>query len=143
MNKFLSSFQEELTDFLAMREKTVGAETYAGDCRVLRSFDQFFTAYGCTEKSVSEDVVNAWIQSLFASNARKTVADKVGYLRNFLKYLQYCGIPVFIPRVPKAAESYIPLSSQRMKWNGYLLRLTHFPCRKGQTPILCFGWNSP
>ena len=39
---------------------------------------------------------------------RKTVADKVGYLRNFLKYLQYCGVPVFIPRVPKVAESYIP-----------------------------------
>ena len=38
----------------------------------------------------------------------ETVADKVGYLRNFLKYLQYCGIPVFIPRVPKVTESYIP-----------------------------------
>ena len=108
MKEFLSPFQEELTDFLAMRKKTVGAETYAGDCRILGSFDRFFTAYGCTEKSVSEDVVNAWIQSLFASNARKTVADKVGYLRNFLKYLQYCGVPVFIPRVPKVAESYIP-----------------------------------
>lgn len=108
MKEFLSPFQEELTDFLAMRKKTVCAETYAGDCRILGSFDRFFTAYGCTEKSVSEDVVNAWIQSLFASNARKTVADKVGYLRNFLKYLQYCGVPVFIPRVPKAAESYIP-----------------------------------
>lgn len=108
MKEFLSPFQEELTDFLAMRKKTVCAETYAGDCRILGSFDRFFTAYGCTEKSVSEDVVNAWIQSLFAFNARKTVADKVGYLRNFLKYLQYCGVPVFIPRVPKAAESYIP-----------------------------------
>lgn len=108
MKEFLSPFQEELADFLAMRKKTVGPDTYAGDCRILGSFDRFFTAYGCTEKSVSEDVVNAWIQSLFASNARKTVADKVGYLRNFLKYLQYCGVPVFIPRVPKAAESYIP-----------------------------------
>ena len=77
MKEFLSPFQEELTDFLAMRKKTVCVETYAGDCRILGSFDRFFTAYGCTEKSVSEDVVNAWIQSLFASNARKTVADKV------------------------------------------------------------------
>lgn len=74
-----------------MRKKTVCAETYAGDCRILGSFDRFFTAYGCVGKSVSEDVVNAWIQSLFASNARKTVADTVGYLRNFLKYLQYCA----------------------------------------------------
>ena len=86
MKEFLGLFQEELADFLAMRKKTVCAETYAGDCRILGSFDRLFTAYSCTEKSVSEDVVNAWIQSLFVYNARKTVADKVGYLRNFLKY---------------------------------------------------------
>lgn len=86
MKEFLSPFQEELTDFLAMRKKTVGAETYAGDCRILGSFDRFFTAYGCTEKSVSEDVVNAWIQSLFASNARKHYLDWRGISRDLNRH---------------------------------------------------------
>ena len=131
MKEFLSPFQEELTDFLAMRKKTVCAETYAGDCRILGSFVRFFTAYGCTEKSVSEDVVNAWIQSLFASNARKTVADKVGYLRNFLKYLQYCGIPVFIPRVPKAAESYIPYLFSEDEMERIFAAADTLPLQKG------------
>lgn len=108
MTEFFSVFKNELRDFLSSRQEAVGADAFRNDCRILGSFDKYLCETGFAERNIPEYIVNGWIQTLYEINTPKKVADKLGYLRNFLKYLQYCGIQAFIPVNPKIADDYVP-----------------------------------
>lgn len=110
MKDFLSPFKTELEEFLNIRERSVAPATFKNDIRWLYSFDCYLGQCGCTERIVSENAVSGWIQQIQSERdiSLKTVADGLGYLRNFLRYLQYCGVPVFIPTNPRCPEEYIP-----------------------------------
>ena len=110
MTGFISPFKTELEEFLRIRERSVAPETFKDDIRCLRSFDVYLGRHGYTERIVPEDAVNGWIQQMQSESdvSLKTVSARLGYLRNFLRYLQYCGVPVFIPTNPRCAEEYIP-----------------------------------
>ena len=110
MTGFISPFKAEFEEFLRIRERSVASATYKNDIRWLSSFDCYLAQSGYSERIVSENAVGGWIQQI--QNERdvsiKTVADGLGYLRNFLRYLQYCGVPVYIPSNPRCSEEYIP-----------------------------------
>lgn len=108
MKEFVSVFKNELTDYLAAREKTVEAVTFHNDLTILGAFDRYLHEAGITERRVTEAAINGWIQLLYETKTKNKVADMLGYVRNFLKYLQYCGVPVFIPKNPKLTDDYIP-----------------------------------
>lgn len=108
MSEFTSIFRVELTDFLASRQRSVSDTTYRNDCRILGSFDKYLSEEAISEKRLTETVVSGWIKPLYNSYTSNKIADILGYLRNFLRYLQYNGIPVFIPMNPKLTKDYVP-----------------------------------
>lgn len=110
MTAFRSLFKKELEEYLSIRERSVEAAAFKNDIRVLSSFDKYFADTSFAERMVTEETVNGWIQQMQIENdvSPKTISDRLGYLRNFLRYLQYCGVPVFIPSNPKCPKEYIP-----------------------------------
>jgi len=87
---------------------TLEKGTYTIDCHVLGDFDSYFAERGTSEKAVTEELINGWISYLRDKNHSRTVNNKVSCLRCFLRYLRYCGVPVFMPQCPKYHEDYVP-----------------------------------
>lgn len=108
MNMFKSAVATELGEYLSIREMTLEDGSYKADCQVLGDFDGYFAQYGADVKSVTEELINGWIGHLRIKNHSRTVSNKVSALRCFLRYLRYCGIPVFMPQCPKWREDYVP-----------------------------------
>ena len=108
MTSLVSIFKSELTDFLAAREKSVSPQTFSNDCRILGSFDRYLHEIHYSQRSITEAVVAGWTQLLHETYTTNSVAARLGYLRNFLRYLQYCGVSVYIPQNPKLTNEYIP-----------------------------------
>jgi len=117
MNEFKSAIATELREYLSIRHMTLANDSFRIDCDTLRDFDSYFSESSTAEKSISEDLVNGWIQHLRTKNHSRTVSNKVSCLRCFLKYLRYCGILVFMPQCPKYHEDYVPyiFSDDEMK----------------------------
>jgi len=108
MNEFKSVIAPELREYLLSREMTLGKRAFEIDLYTLCDFDGYFAESGAVEKAVTEKLINGWIQHLSTHNHSRTVSDKVSCLRCFLRYLRYCGIPVFMPQCPKWHEDYVP-----------------------------------
>ena len=108
MNEFKSTVATELREYLSIRRMTLEKGSYEVDYHTLSDFDSFFAARGATEKAVTEELINGWIQRLRNKNHSRTVSNKVSCLRCFLKYLRYCGVTVFMPQCPKWHEDYVP-----------------------------------
>jgi site-specific recombinase XerD len=117
MNEFKSMVSIELSDYLSIRKRTLEPGTYSVDLHTLGDFDGYFAERGTTEKVITEETINGWIQHLRMKNHSRTVSNKVSCLRCFLRYLRYCGIPVFMPQCPKWHEDYVPyiFSDKEMK----------------------------
>ena len=105
---FKSVFDQEIKDYLALREHTVSYGTYKCDCVTLHSFDDYLAANGSYIKEISSKTVYGWMQLLHPAYARSTVVGKVSNLRKFLEYLRHTGFPVFLPDCPKLPDTYMP-----------------------------------
>ena len=127
MDEFKSVIATELCEYLSIRQMTLERRTCKIDHYVLGGFDSYLAEHGAVEKTVTEKLVNGWIHLLRAQNHSRTVNNKVSCLRCFLKYLRYCGVPVFMPHCPKYHEDYVPyiffrhgdekdIFSGRIKW---------------------------
>jgi len=108
MGEFRSVFAAELSEYLSIRQKTLAKGTCDYDRITLGDFDRYLAEHGAMERVVCEELINGWIAHLRAKNHSRTVSNKVSNLRCFLKYLRYCGIPVFMPQCPKWHEDYLP-----------------------------------
>jgi integrase len=108
MGDFKSAVAKELTEYLSIRQMTLEQGSFKYDCSVLGDFDDYFAQSGTQEKAVTEILANGWIGHLRAKNHSRTVSNKVSCLRCFLRYLRYCGVPVFMPHCPKWHEDYVP-----------------------------------
>lgn len=108
MMKFKSAFNQEINDYLALREHTVSHGTYKCDCVTLHSFDDYLAANGICNKEISSKDVYGWMQLLHPAYARSTVVGKVSNLRKFLEYLRHVGFSVFLPDCPKLRDTYMP-----------------------------------
>jgi len=107
-NEFMSPVATELSEYLSIRQMTLEKKSYEIDSHTLSDFDSFFAGRGTAEKAVTEELINGWIQHLRIKNHSRTISNKVSCLRCFLKYLRYCGVPVFMPQCPKWHEDYVP-----------------------------------
>jgi integrase len=108
MNELRSVFAKELDEYLSVRRITLEPRTCEIDRHVLGSFDSHVADLGVKERAVTEEMVNGWIRLLSERNHSRTVSNKVSCLRCFLKYLRYCGVPVFMPQCPKYHQDYMP-----------------------------------
>jgi len=108
MKEFTSAVATELSEYLSIRKMTLENGSYEIDYSTLSDFDSFFARNGVSDKAVTEELINGWIQHLRTKNHSRTVSNKVSCLRCFLKYLRYCGISVFMPQCPKYHEDYVP-----------------------------------
>ena len=108
MNEFRSVVSEELGEYLSIREMTLEQGSFKCDRHVLGDFDGYLAEQGALEKAVTEELINGWIEHLRIRNHSRTVSNKVSCLRCFLRYLRYCGVPVFMPQCPKWHEDYMP-----------------------------------
>ena len=108
MNKFKSVIAAELQEYLSIRQMTLVKRSFEIDCHTLGDFDNYFAEHGAAAKAVTEKLINGWTAHLRNKNHSRTVSNKVSCLRCFLKYLRYCGIPVFMPKCPKWREDYVP-----------------------------------
>jgi len=108
MGEFKSAVAAELSEYLAIRQMTLEPGTCKIDRHTLGDFDSYFAERGMAERAVTEELISGWIQHLKTKNNSRTVSDKVSVLRCFLKYLRYCGVPVFMPQCPKCHEDYVP-----------------------------------
>ena len=108
MGDFKSVVAAELSDYLAVRQMTLEKRSYEIDLHTLGDFDSYFAENGGVVKEIREEIINGWIQRLGMKNHSRTVSNKVSCLRCFLKYLRYCGVPVFLPQCPKWHEDYVP-----------------------------------
>jgi site-specific recombinase XerD len=108
MGIFFSAVATELAEYLTIRQMTLKKGTCDIDRHVLSDFDSYLAVHGEGDKSINEQIISGWISRLRIKNHSRTVSDKVSCLRCFLKYLRYCGIPVFMPECPKWHDDYVP-----------------------------------
>jgi len=108
MDRFKSAIAVELEEYLSIRQMVLTKGTCEIDRNVLGDFDCYLAEHGSGDKAVAEDLINGWIAHLRIKNHSRTVSNKVSNLRCLLKYLRYCGIPVFMPECPKFHDDYVP-----------------------------------
>jgi integrase len=108
MREFSSQFKNELEAFMLLREKTVSPGTLRIDSLALREFDKYLIDSEVSDREVSEAVVNGWIKVLFQTRPAMKVANLLGHLRNFLRYLRFYGVVVHLPADPKYSADYVP-----------------------------------
>lgn len=103
-----SVFSRELTEYLALRKKELAPPSYR-TCRfVLLSFDQHLACRNVAGKCIGEGDVTSWIQPMYESCSRNTIAVRVSFLRKFLDFLKSRGFRVYLPPVPKRQDRYMP-----------------------------------
>lgn len=108
MSTFTSVFSSEIKSYLALREKTLTNGSYKYACGVLASFDACLAELNPYVKTITEEMITAWIRRLSAVNTKRTVRDKISCLRKFLEFLRYNGFLVFMPKCPKHSDHYVP-----------------------------------
>ena len=96
---FKSILSTQMKSFLELRATVVAERTYLLDVQVLKHLDCFLVESDYHSAELSEDILNAWINSL--SGSSKTIHNKVGTVRNFVMYLNELGNMSFVPYSPK------------------------------------------
>lgn len=103
-----SIFFGEIQEHLALRQKELAPLSF-GTCRfILLSFDLHLAERGKTEKYISEDDITSWIQPMYDTLSRNTIAARVSFLRKFLEFLRFKNIPAYIPPSLKCQDNYVP-----------------------------------
>jgi integrase/recombinase XerD len=103
---FKSILSTQMKSFLELRATVVAERTYLLDVQVLKHLDCFLVESDYHSAELSEDILNAWINSL--SGSSKTIHNKVGTVRNFVMYLNELGNMSFVPYSPKVKSDYMP-----------------------------------
>ena len=104
--QFQSIFKDYFQEYILLRNESRNQATVSCDKHYLGMFDSYLYDGRIAVDGITEDVVYKWIESL--SFSRRTSVGAVSSVRMFLKYLGKCGIPVFIPEIPKCHDDYIP-----------------------------------
>lgn len=103
---FRSALANEMAAYLELRAASVSKGAVANDRRALVSLDQHLNESGFTKKELTEETLDTWMPTI--SGKSKTVSEKVGAIRGFVKYLNSLGIRSFLPDPPKVKSDYIP-----------------------------------
>ena len=103
---FKSIFANEMESYLALKAFSVSDSVVSLNRQALSTLDHYLAAAGFSQKELPEDILAPWISSIPGKS--KTVSEKVGAVRGFVKYLDSLGIPAFLPESPKVKSEYIP-----------------------------------
>ena len=103
---FKSIFADEMEAYLALKTFSVSDPVVSLTKRALSSLDQYLAEIDFPQKELTEDILTPWISSIPGKS--KTINEKVGAVRGFVKYLDSLGIPAFLPESPKVKSEYIP-----------------------------------
>jgi len=106
MKQFRCFYKNEFNEYMSMRADSVQKGTYLHDRKALLLFDEYLYANRIKTGEITEETVEGWMQTLTGKPV--TVAAKVMTIRLFLQYLSKTGVKVFLPRIPKVHEDYIP-----------------------------------
>ncbi len=101
-----SIFASEIASYLELRTLSVSKSSVSNDRRTLTALDQYLDACNFRGKDLTEEILSDWISSIPGQS--KTAIEKVGAVRNFVKYLNGMGYHSFLPQSPKAKSDYIP-----------------------------------
>ena len=103
---FKSVLKEEMASFLMMRTFGMSSRTVEADRYILIHFDEYLDGIAWNSKILSEDVISAWVTSL--SGKSKTISEKIGTIRAFVKYLNSYGNESFLPDRRRVKTDYLP-----------------------------------
>lgn len=101
-----SILANEITSYLELRTLSVSKNSVSNDRRSLTALDQYLDIHNFSSKDLTEEILSGWISSI--SGKSKAVRDKIGAVRNFVKYLNSMGNHSFLPELPKIKSDYIP-----------------------------------
>ena len=90
---FKSIFADEMEAYLALKTFSVSDPVVSLTKRALSSLDQYLAEIDFPQKELTEDILTPWISSIPGKS--KTINEKVGAVRGFVKYLDSLGIPAF------------------------------------------------
>lgn len=121
-----SILANEITSYLELRTLSVSKNSVSNDRRSLTALDQYLDIHNFSSKDLTEEILSGWISSI--SGKSKAVRDKIGAVRNFVKYLNSMGNHSFLPELPKKKSDYIPYIYS----DEEVLRIMH--CADNLTP---------
>lgn len=103
---FKSILSEEISSFLEMRSSGMSPRTVDDDRYTLIHFDAYLDEIAWNSKALTEEVLSVWIASL--SGKSKTIKEKTGTVRAFVKYLNSYGNDSFLPDSRRVKTDYLP-----------------------------------
>ena len=103
---FNCSLALEMESYLEIRAAIVSKATTQYDRSSLMLLDKYLVEKEYSNKFLTEDILSGWIMTLDGKS--KTVSEKIGSIRGFVKYLNHQGVPSFLPSPPRVKSSYIP-----------------------------------
>ncbi len=103
---FNSSLAQEMIAYIELRTAAFSYSSVSNDKRTLVLLDRYLVQSGFQGKNLTEDVLSAWTKTLCGKS--KTVSEKLGIVRSFVKYMNTLGYSSFLPPLPKVKSEYIP-----------------------------------
>jgi len=104
--EYTSALHQEFNDYLTLRASAGIKETYVKTNYVLAELDRFLVGIGATEKTLTEETLIKWLQSMDVKPSTKR--KKVSAIRGLAKYLSSLGIEAFTPELPRSSNDYVP-----------------------------------
>jgi len=105
---FHSCFANELNDFIALKEGSVGLKRLNAYRFYLSELDAYLTNNTISRSGLTEEVVLNWVASYRSGLRCRTVQGIVTCIRCFIKYLHAEGIQAYLPTNFKGHDDYIP-----------------------------------
>lgn len=102
--KYTSILRQELNDYLAFR--ILSGRKNKDEKYVLADLDRFLIKTEATSKSLTEETITKWFQSMNVKPSTKK--RKAAVIRDLAKYLSSLGIEAFIPETPQGSYDYVP-----------------------------------
>lgn len=103
---FSSPLAVEMTSYIELRASNLCPSQLAAARRTLLHLDQYLVTRNFQGKVLTEDILEAWISTLTGKS--KTIKEKIGAVRCFVRYLNSLGHNSYLPGLPKVKSDYIP-----------------------------------
>lgn len=103
---FSSAIAPEMSSYIELRYSSLSESSFSSNKRALSLLDQYLSSTGFQGKELTEEILSSWLLTL-AGNS-KTLKEKIGAVRCFIKHLNSLCHHSFLPAPPKVKSDYIP-----------------------------------
>jgi integrase len=104
--EYCSTLKKEMYEYIDLR-KAQGLQVRKTEY-VLETIDKHLTVCQLSEKKLSIQIIDGWLNNFEESLSKRTVATYISQFRQFAKYLSTLKIDVFEPEFPICRNSYTP-----------------------------------